>query len=201
MERQGNYLQYTAFQKANVLTLVYECKHTELSSIALGTIIFCRHPNIFTFVWTYIYFPTSSSPLLLSHVFCTYSYLYIPYLLLVPPSLSCLSLSQSSVTILLLTLSPSLPYHSDWLLWCLSRVTGRCGPWSYVALTACYLHGDGWLRRCRGLLLTSAEDRAHTWGTLPTLSSSPLPLLFLSPSTFCPVFCGCSWESCCGAMR
>lgn len=83
--------------------------------------------------------------------------------------------SLMPVNLLLFTLSHPLYFSSDWLLRCSSRVTGLCGPWSFLALTACYLHGDGWLRRCRALLLTTAEDRAHTWDALP---SRPLFLQF-----------------------
>ena len=91
------------------------------------------------------------------------------------------------VPLLLLALSRPLPLPlSDWLLWCSSRVTGLCGPWSSSALTACYLHGDGWLRRCRAMLLTTAEDREHTWDTSPSPSlgfslSLSIVSLFLFP--------------------
>lgn len=78
----------------------------------------------------------------------------------------------------LFTLSHPSVFSCDWPLRCSSRVTGLSGPWSSLALTACYLHGDGWLRRCHALLLTTAEDRAHTWDTLPFL------LYLLTPS-FC----------------
>ena len=109
-------------------------------------------------------------------------------------------------------ISPSPPFSSDWLLWCSGRVTGLCGPWSYLALTACYLHGDGWLRRCRASLLTTAEDREHTWDTSPTLthllalsfcrfshSFSPLSLNFFAFPSFS--FSGSTLKSCWGATR
>lgn len=147
-------------------------------------------------------------------MFCT-SLLFLPSILsswflsfrLVFPLLFPLK-SLMPVTILLFTSSNPLPFCSDWLLWCSSRVTGLCGPWSYLALTACYLHSDGWLRRCRALLLTTAEDRAHTWDTSPTLSLSLIFSLsfsaffsFLLTFSFCPsVFCG-FWNSCCGATQ
>lgn len=97
-----------------------------------------------------------------------------------------------SPSFFILWLAPAVFKSSDWPLW----------PVILSALTACYLHGDGWLRRFRASLLTTAEDRAHTWDTSPTLShltfsrllSSVLPLFFflwtfsLRPSTF-RLFC------------
>lgn len=59
------------------------------------------------------------------------------------------------------TLTSALPVSLLFPLKCLMAVStpppnGACGPWSSPVLTACYLHGDGWLRRCHGVLLTTA---------------------------------------------
>lgn len=157
-------------------------------------------PQLHALLHIISFFPEISIVLPLSHLSCH------PLLLLSPLSpVFLLSPFSTEVTLLLSTLSHPLPFSSDWLLWCSGRVTGLCGPWSYLALTACYLHGDGWLRRCRALLLTTAEDREHTWDTSPTLSHLLFSLFlqvfwfFFSPSLnfllFCPfVFLASLWK-------
>lgn len=228
VEMQGNHLQYTAFQKGNVLAFVYmSCLDGEHwlmcgsgrrpSSSPIQTSLRLHALHYVFWLLPLYFFCLSLKLAALCHslMFRTslvilssysqfsalgFSFFSFPPLLLPLKSLM-------PVTILLFTLSHPLPFSSDWLLRCSSRVTGLCGPWSSLALTACYLHGDGWLRRFCALFLTTAVDRAHTWDTSPTLFH-PFALsfcgflffFFLSTFAFCPsVFCGSSWESCCGA--
>lgn len=176
--------------------------------IALGTIL-CLSPSkhhssvaCTSLLLLFAFLKLALSPLIILSAFChSYASPFSPLPFFFPLK------SLMPVSILLLTLSHPLLFYSDWLLWCSSRVTGLCGPWSSLALTACYLHGDGWLRRCCALLLTTVEDRAHTWDTSPTLllSLSHHPsaafLFFFLFLNFCflSVFCDSGWRSYCGA--
>lgn len=108
-------------------------------------------------------------------------------------------LAPDLTSVLLVSLLVSLFFPLKWLMavsilllkWYpppSSLPHGVCGPWSSLVLTACYLHGDGWLRRCHGLLLTTAEGRAHTWDAspIPSLSLSLCFSFFISTFVFHP---------------
>lgn len=145
----------------------YSCMHSLHFLTPSSSFLFSLPEMSFCPATLTCFAPLSSTPPPLS-IMCSWFLLFFCFWLF-PPLLFPLK-SLMPVSILLFALSHPLPFSSDWLRWCSSRVTGLCGPWSSLALTACYLHGDGWLRRCRALHLTTAEDRAHTWDTSPTLS-------------------------------